>query len=65
MRPSGKVGTGAECWIDTSGERRRWTWAWSHSVTSLEKVAGGDRSDLTKAGSGIWRTRGVSEREAR
>ena len=37
----------------------------SHSVTSLEKVLGGDRRDLTKAGSGMCRIRRVSDGEER
>ena len=49
-----------ECRSDTRGDRKSWTVSLSHAVTSLAKEVGGDRSEVTKVESGMWRIRGVS-----
>ena len=45
--------TGGECRSDPRGDRKSWTVSSSHAVTSLVKEVGGERSEVTRAESGI------------
>ena len=49
-----------ECRSDTRGDKKSWTVSLSHAVTSLAKEVGGERSEVTRAESGICMMRGVS-----